>query len=175
MNTVTRYDYPWESIVIDDFLPEDRFNELCKMARCVPMGENLVTRHFLKEDPTPEMAELMNYFAEKRGYNKLGKFIHYAITQGDEVHPMHVEAPFKIMSAVLYLHPEENLGTRAFATQDGEPIIDVEWKPNRLFVFCGKDNITWHDYRSTGRRYTYNYFMVDPTMIENPEYRSKVI
>lgn len=167
---------PWEYLIIDDFLPPDEFDKICKMAKCVPAPkEDLVQRHFFTEDPTPQVAELLNYFSEKRGYRSLKKFIHYAVTKGDEVHPIHVDAPFKIMSAVLYLHPEKNLGTRVYKDRDGEPLIDVEWKPNRMFVFCGKDNVTWHDYRSTGTRYTYNYFLIDPTQVENPEYKNKAI
>ena len=52
----------------------------------------------------------------------------------------------------------------------------IEWKPNRLMIFCGETGVTWHDYKSSDEtRYTYNYFLVDPTRIENEAYKDHCI
>ena len=43
-------------------------------------------------------------------------------------------------------------------------------------IFCGETGVTWHDYKSSDEtRYTYNYFLVDPTKIENEAYKDHCI
>jgi hypothetical protein len=164
---------PWPHIVIDDFMPEYMIQYHLKKAQEVDSGD-LVGRKILDYDPMPRVADLLEKFSIRRQYNELGKFIHYASTKDNIVHPMHTDAAFKIMSAVLYLGPEHNYGTRLYENPDSPCVKEVEWKPNRLFVFCGT-NYTWHDYRSTDTRYTLNYFLVDPTIIENPQYKQGII
>jgi len=175
-------DYPWNYMMVDNFLPKEDFEFLKKKAMEIDYDTEKVTRKIFDYDPTPELEFIFktfenqlgnNYTLKIREYSNLKKFIHFAITPENFVHKMHVEAPFKIMSAVLYLGPEENRGTRLYKTPDGEP-IEIEWKPNRLFVFCGHDH-TFHDYLSSSVRYTYNWFLVDEPVVENPEYRENLI
>lgn len=169
---------PWHYICIDDYLPEMKFSELRNKAMSVEYFEDKVSREIFKYDPTPQLEFLLEIFNQredipKREYRELKKFIHFAVTPANFIHKMHIEAPFKIMSAVLYLGPDENRGTRLYKTPDGEP-FEIEWKPNRLFVFCGYDH-TFHDYLSTSVRYTYNYFLVDKPTVENPEYKENLL
>lgn len=166
---------PWEYYYTDNFLPEDQYNSLLDQCKSLFKDSTKdVDRYILDHDPTPQIKNYMNYFNEKRGYYNLAKFIHLTSTKANFVHPMHVDSEFKIMSAVLYLG-EDNNGTRIYAEKDGEVVAEVDWKPNRLFVFCGKNDVTWHDYTSKGQRFTYNYFVVDPSKIENPEYKSGLV
>jgi len=169
---------PWHYICIDDYLPEIEFLELKNKAMQIEYSENKVSREIFKYDPTPQIELLLENFNQredipKRKYSDLKKFIHFAITPENFVHDMHIEAPFKIMSAVLYLGPKENRGTRLYETRDSKP-IEIEWKPNRLFVFCGYDH-TFHDYLSSSTRYTYNYFLVDKPIVQNPEYKENLL
>tara|TARA_B110000902_G_C14262777_1_gene570382 strand:+ start:767 stop:1219 length:453 start_codon:yes stop_codon:yes gene_type:complete len=132
-----------------------------------------VNRVMFDHDPIPLAAGLLSEFTTHRPVGNMGKFIHYAVTKADFLHDRHYDADFKIMSAVLYLGPEKNGGTVLY---DGdEAVIEVEWKPNKLFVFCGMDNLTWHHYYSEATRYTLNYFLVDMDKVENDEYRQKII
>lgn len=165
--------YPWPYLVIDNYLPKDQLQYHIEQSKKINL-ESEVDRHLLNYDPMPETADLINYFPVHRKYNRLSKFIHYAATAANFIHKMHVDAPFKIMSAVLYLGPEVNYGTRLYEHPDSLPVKDIEWKPNRLFVFCGND-YTWHDYRSLDTRYTLNYFLVDPDTIQNSEYKQGII
>lgn len=173
---------PWFYISIDNFLPESEFNKLKSEALDVPTIDGEVSRKIHGYDPTPQIETLFKTFLrakdkygiEIRDFKSLKKFIHYAVTPPNFTHKMHIEAPFKIMSAVLYLGPEENIGTRLYRTKDDKDPIEVEWKPNRLFVFCGHDH-TFHDYASTDTRYTYNYFLVDPNVVENEDYKAGLI
>ena len=158
-------------IVKDNYLPEDTFNMLYnKYQQC--QHKDKIDREFFDYDPTPDIANFINYFDRKRGYKKLGKFIHTAATPPNFNHPKHCEAEFKIMSAIIYVGPEKAPGTTFYLDEQ----IEIEWKPNRLMVFCGETDVTWHDYKSSDQmRFTYNYFLVDPTKINNPTYLSKVI
>lgn len=90
------------------------------------------------------------------------------------MHPIHVDADFKIMTGVLYLSPDKSLGTRLF-DENKNFSKWIEWKPNRLFIFCSNDN-TWHDFGSVGKRNTLNYFLVDDEVeIHIDEYREAKI
>lgn len=158
-------------IVRDNFLPQNTFNLLYnKYQECT--SKNEVQREFFSYDPTPEIAEFINYFHKKRGYRKLGKFIHTAATPPNFHHKIHDEAEFKIMSAIVYIGPEKSHGTKFYMEDE----FEIEWVPNRLMIFCGETGVTWHDYKSSDElRFTYNYFLVDPTQIQNEEYKGYVL
>jgi hypothetical protein len=159
-------------IIIDDFLPQEDFEKLRDRARLQSAAIG-VERNFFDHDPTPQIAELLKEFDKHREYDELAKFIHTAATPANFQHPIHYEAEFKIMTAILYLDPEESYGTN-FLLDDYKE--ELEWKPNRLMCFCGETDVTWHDYRSGDAvRHTYNYFLVDPTKIENESYKNVCI
>jgi hypothetical protein len=154
---------PWPHLCFDDYLSPDDFDKHSQAAQALgtPVGDySNIKRHYLDYDPVPQMGELINFFTEKRGYWNLAKQIHYAVTPAGLDHPIHVDNDAKIMSAVLYLYPNDH---------------EVDWTPNKLFVFCGKDDVTHHSYYSTTTRYTLNYFLVDPGKLEDPILRSRCI
>ena len=174
---MSQIDLPWPHYCIDGFMHPDKFSYHCGEAKKLGEptgGYDQIVRKFLDYDPMPEVGDMINWFFEKRGYRKLKKFIHYAATPAGINHPIHYEADFKIMSAVLYLTPKENGGTVLYEP-DETYSYEVEWKPNRLFVFCGKDDVTHHSYYSTETRYTLNYFLVDPTKIQREDYQKLFI
>jgi len=164
-------DRPWKHLYIDDFMPDYMLQYHYNKAQQVdPQGD--VGRLILDYDPMHRVADLLEHFPNHRPYNKLGKFIHYAATAANLTHAVHTDAPFKILSAVLYLGPTDNYGTRLYDQTKFDK--EVEWKPNRLVVFAGND-YTWHDYRSKQVRFTLNYFLVDPDVIENQQYKQGII
>lgn len=172
---INHYYEPWEYLCVDDFLSPQKYKALENEFNTISWDLNKdVDRKIEHHDNTPEIFNFMNYFKIKRGYETHKRFIHLTSTKPNLVHPIHVDSEFKIMSAVLYVG-ENNKGTRLYKTKDGPVITEVEWKPNRLFVFCGMDDITWHDYTSSGQRFTYNYFVVDPTKITNSEYKNNLV
>lgn len=152
-----------EIIVKDDYLPQDTFNMLYnKSQELNPIDQ--MERFFFKEDPTPYIAELINHFKRKRGYHSLSKLVHINATPPNFEHPIHDEASFKIMSAIVYLGPEKSHGTTFYMGEE----FEVEWKPNRLMVFCGETDVTWHGWKSGDhQRFTYNYFLTDETKVQN--------
>jgi len=161
-----------ERIIIDNYLDKNVYDMLYKMYQDTTT-ESDVKRTLFDYDPTPEIAELIHLFGYKRKYNDLAKFIHTAATPPNYHHKIHDEAEFKIMSAIVYIGPEKAPGTTFYI--DGEEQT-VGWKPNRLMVFCGETDVTWHDYKSDDNmRFTYNYFLIDPTKVKNEAYKNHII
>ena len=164
-----------EIIVKDNYLPQDLFDYIySKSLQGEQYHRDTISRYNFSplEDPTPEIADLIHGFKKKRSYKELGKIIHTAGTPPNFHHPIHDEAEFKIMSAVLYLGPEKSHGTRFLMDEE----FEIEWKPNRLMVFCGETGVTWHDFKSGDHtRYTYNYFLVDPTKVQNETLKKLIL
>ena len=160
-------------IIEDDFLPQDVFDAILEKSMQGTINHNdTVKRYNFDVDPTPQIAQFLGKFEKHRGHNDLGRIIH---TSGIPPHyqsPRHDEAEFKIMSAIICLGPEVSYGTKFYMDEE----FEVEWKPNRLMVFCGETGVTWHDYRAGDEeRFTYNYFLVDPTKVENETYRNTIL
>lgn len=159
-------------LVKDDYLPLGVYNSLLeRVSNITPSDkpENTI----LDYNPTPEISNYLNFFNKKRGYNKLNTLIHLASTPPNYTHHLHDEAEHKIMSAIIYLGPNKSYGTR-FVLDGKEK--EIEWIPNRLMIFCGETNVTWHDFRSGNHiRHTYNYFVVDPTKIKNEEFKKVLL
>jgi len=162
-------------IVKDDFLDKDTFDYIYSKSL---QGDNnaqkldTVKRYIFSEDPTPQISEFINYFEKKRGYRKLSKIIHTSEIPPHYKSQVHDEAEFKIMSAVVYLGPEKSNGTKFYMDEE----FEIEWKPNRLMVFCGETGVTWHDYSSgVEPRFTYNYFLVDSSKVYNEAVKNNLL
>jgi hypothetical protein len=183
----TLVEEPWPYLVIENFLPEGAFNTMRENCMWLFSGyqgliqsdyDGNVQRYPLKRDFLEEydMKQYLDRF-EHREYSELKIFSNFVKTKANFVHKRHVEAPFKIMSAVLYLAPDANNGTRIYADGDesSRHTKELIWEPNTMLIFAGKDDVTWHDYTSSWNdRYTFNWYLVDPNVIENEEYKSMV-
>ena len=160
-----------EIIVKDDYLSPEMFDMLYTKAQELNPIDSM-ERSFFTEDPTPELAQYINHFTKKRGYRELSKLVHINATPPNFDHPLHDEATFKIMSAIIYLGPEVSHGTTFYMDEQ----IDIEWKPNRLMIFCGETGVTWHDFKSGDHvRHTYNYFLCDPTQVQNETIKNTLL
>jgi len=172
----------WQYKVYKDFLDKSDFNKL----KDGIVNDNFMQYHNFNEgqyrrwldyDPTPQIADKIKEFDKPRSYSELKSFIHYAVTPKNFVHEVHDEANYKIMSAIIYLSPEVSCGTFLHDKfENPSETIEVEWEPNTLMVFCGEKKVTWHHFESKGaHRYTYNYFLVDSTKINKPDYKKYAI
>ena len=99
-----------------------------------------------------------------REYNRLGINAHISITP-----PLpfkfyiHQEGLEKTWSAVTYISPEHNVGTKMYTKQHEDAFVkEAEWKPNSTFIFCGNQGKTWHSYESNQNtnRITFNLFIM---------------
>lgn len=59
--------------------------------------------------------------------------------------PVHDDSREKSITMVVYIHPEENIGTTLYKTET-EYHHTTEWKPNRAKIFCPESQVTWHGY-----------------------------
>ena len=186
----TMYKEPWPYIVIDNFLPRGEFMTMMENCMFLHSGnpekfdrdyDDQVIRIPLKWDPLEEhnMHLHLASFTERRNFSSvkdLKVLSHYVRTKANFNHKRHDEAPFKILSTVLYLAPDGNNGTRLYTSETSNDKLELEWKPNRAVIFAGRDNVTWHDYTSSWNdRYTLNHFLVDPSVVENEKIKESLI
>lgn len=169
---ITRSNRPWEHTVIDDFLDADdlvRFQQECiqynekVVLPAMKTNGNTKGHYRYKYQYDPLLAyNLMKYFHEftiKRPYEKLEPLVQLVKTCNGAEYPIHEDAPHKVFSFVLYLSPEENIGTNLYYS-DESFARKIEWKPNRAVMFCPLDEITYHDYGSSTDRYTLMYNLI---------------
>ena len=156
--------------VIDNFLKREDYNELCKIFLNKGCSKNISVFHneisnngvikssideglltslhqsyfskaieILKE-LNPEKIELYDY-----------SDFSIVITKKNKEFPIHDDTPDKLLSGVIYLHPEENVGTFFFNSKRGEDKETIEWKKNRAVFFSRKEKTTWHSYKSNDK------------------------
>ena len=63
------------------------------------------------------------------------------------------------MSAVIYLHPKEEIGTKMYESRTSQYCNICEWKVNRAFIFSRIQNKSWHSFESKSKegRYVISY------------------
>lgn len=72
------------------------------------------------------------------------------ITDKNKKFPIHDDTPDKLLSGVVYLHPEKNSGTKFFDNQKGDNERSIDWKINRGVFFSRIERKSWHSYESNG-------------------------
>ena len=84
---------------------------------------------------------------------------HLVETGKDFSFPIHDDIPNKLLSGVIYLKPENNLGTSFFKSKKGDSEKIIEWKVNKAVFFSREERKTWHSYRGDGKmnRFTIVY------------------
>lgn len=63
---------------------------------------------------------------------------------------IHEDSPNKLLSVVIYLYPNKNLGTILYTDDKGTDKTVVEWVQNRALIFAREEGITWHSYQGDG-------------------------
>ena len=72
---------------------------------------------------------------------------HLIITGKNYKFPIHNDTLNKLLSGVIYLHPEKNKGTIFYKSKKGEISFEVDWKQNRA-VFFSRSKNSFHSYES---------------------------
>lgn len=166
------YENPWPYAVIDNFYPNDVFETIQLEARRF-LAKNVTVETCKQEYQNPDNDILkhcinsklldtsyLEKFPNHREYKNIKPYWELNYLRGPLSYPIHDEAPRKVLSSVVYVAPEENLGTRLY-DKDKNLVTEIEWKPNRAFIFAGIDGLTWHDYHCPkGKlRITINQFL----------------
>ena len=136
---------------------------------------------FLTEDIVPETNQFFEMLPEHRGYTgELKKLVHWAITPENYNYPIHIDNASRINTCTYYIWPEHETGTilcknpsknddgdHVRADEDSDYEVEVEWKPNKLFVHNSVPNKTWHRYASKKPRIVLSVFLVQPDLIRS--------
>tara|TARA_Y100001970_G_C13859044_1_gene663166 strand:- start:47 stop:670 length:624 start_codon:yes stop_codon:yes gene_type:complete len=165
------YNDPWQHLVIDDLLSDDRWEEIQELSRKhldsyymsnerTPSGKWI---HWEDEDILPESNVAYKMLPKSRPLgNNMKKIMHWAICPSNWRFPLHCDYNSRINTTVLYVNPEKSFGTilcknDANTYEDFGPArntqapseyeIEVTWKQNRLFSFNSMDK-TWHYYKA---------------------------
>ena len=156
--------------IIDNFLSEELFNYLCSI-QLNKVSDNEIFNHHnniskngviesscisndklkklnaechqkaisILEELSPEKVSLYDY----SDFNIIETGKNYSF-------PIHRDHVNKLLSGVIYLYPEKNLGTILYDNKSGKNAIEIEWKQNRGFFFSRNEHSTWHSYKGDG-------------------------
>ena len=69
-------------------------------------------------------------------------------TKKNKKFPIHDDTFNKLLSGVVYLYPENNIGTIFYNTKNGKDKNVIEWKINRAVFFSRIERETWHSYEA---------------------------
>lgn len=151
--------------IIENFLSEKDLNELqsiiLKETKHKQMNvyvnrikDNYVTGEGIKEESVKRLHK--NYHSRameilKKLYPKkadLYEYSEFGITDTgpDYVFPIHNDTPDKLLSGVIYLSPEHNVGTKFYSNKKGEEELNVDWKINRAVFFSRDEKKSWHSF-----------------------------
>ena len=134
---------------------------------------------FLSEDILPSTNQFFRMLPEHRGFSgDLKKVIHWSIQPENHIYPNHIDNAPRINTCTFYIWPEENVGTilcdnpsknddgdHSESDQESKREVEVEWKPNKLFVHNSIPNKTWHRYQCVNPRIVLSLFLVQPDLI----------
>lgn len=166
LKTIPRFLLTKENIQKNPFLKEKIFFD----ARTSPGGAVLDLLDLIKCGVSEEVVEV--FFDVAQDFLKLYKFIldrypnSRKPSEDEEVFvqaninldfpynwfPPHDDVTRKIVTFVVYLSPENNIGTilHSFESEDDVQKI-VEWKPNSSILFCPEKNVTWHSFKASNK------------------------
>lgn len=178
---------PWTCVTVDDFLSPERFAEIKKQAaeemeRFREVGVNTPRGKYVrydKRDILPEVDKTIMNMMPHREYERLVKLNHWCIMPPNLEYPCHIDNSSRIHTAILYIEPDENVGTilcknhsnndngdHNAPDQDSVSEFEIPWKPNKLFAHNPMPK-TWHRFKSpeSGLRLNLSVFYADPTKI----------
>jgi hypothetical protein len=94
----------------------------------------------------------------KGSYFSMPKF---EVTGTNYEYPIHKDSFDKLLTFVIYMYPEQHLGTRLYAGLDQNSYLgSIDWKVNRAFMISPEaDKNGWHNWKNdlTVPRVTLNY------------------
>jgi len=157
--------------IIDNFLSKEDFDELANL-NLNYKSENKTLKFFHNKinseseviessiDPSIVKKLQKNYHKKTLGILKrlspqkveLYDYSDFTIiaTHKDYKFPIHDDIPNKLLSGIIYIKPEKNLGTLFFSTKKGGDKKEIEWKQNRGVFFSRKEKESWHTYQGDG-------------------------
>ena len=158
--------------IIDNFLNKEDFQELCAL-KLKKISDNEIAVYHNSIDKNNKVdSECLGHDVVRRLYkNNHQRAINLLnelnpkkvdLYEYSEFHiieigrnykfPIHDDTPNKLLSGVIYLRPEKNLGTIFYKNKNGEDRNETEWKQNRAVFFSRSERETWHSYEADGKQ-----------------------
>ena len=156
--------------IIDNFLTNDDFNELCALnlketkdssidvynnyidknglIKASVIKDTTVNRLF-KNYHSKAIEVLKELNSKKVDLYEYSEF-HIINTGANYKFPIHDDTPNKLLSGVIYLNPIKNSGTYFYDNKKGDNKKEVEWKQNRAVFFSRTERKTWHSFQGDG-------------------------
>jgi len=148
------YTEPWSYAIVDNFLPQETFNELveyCKVLGVDTPATKLFTSHFEDNQNLKEKIEASVKIFKDLSFNILNTpnkelletnqaMYHLQFREpGHSQHP-HPDIWSKVFSLVLYIYPFEGPSGTEILTPQSNYFSEVEWRPNRVIAFTPSNN-----------------------------------
>ena len=159
---------PWKHEIIDNFLDQSDFDFLSNVNLNTPsltgveFSKNKVWKNKSESAGLPEKflrsfynryfhrcVNILRQHAPERAGSVQFMELNVVDTGKHFEFPVHWDSKTKLLSCVVYLQPEHNIGTIMYETKHGDEVSRCDWKQNRCFIFARNSN-TWHSYKSDG-------------------------
>ena len=163
------YNDPWKHLMTDNLLDDDVFKEVEKYAVDT---FSYVTKHVLENHSVLDNSRMYQLLApvilklkddyfdllnigNKELPEKYYPYVQFNICPlGFKWKDIHVDAPRKLMTTVLYLNPAVSDGTDLYSKKDEASLEKtVDWKKNRSVSFVSQADTkfkqTWHNYKNS--------------------------
>jgi hypothetical protein len=173
---------PWPHKVIDDVFDEETFAKLKDMAGIINSIDDYDTMEIVwmnelldlgvSQDTVETIIDDADIIAKH--FPKVSKDFPFTlpthlgwfnnprvgVCPPNIVNEIHDEGTNKAMALIVYIDPEESLGTLLYHDNDETTFAkEVEWKPNRALLMFSTPNVTWHKFNSKDNpRITLNFY-----------------
>ena len=124
--------------------------------------------------------DLCNKFPRYKWYHKLSLNVHIKVDPPEPfTYYVHADSPDKIWTSVIYISPDENIGTQLYTgrkndnsleEKDYNLVKELPWKPNNHFVFCSDPEKSYHNYRNNMPKNRFTLCMFIGKFKENSGY-----
>lgn len=173
MKSAKAVESPWKYYIVDDFFCESCFSKILEELKNLVPDKTDFGHHEGREDYTAfrsynhiqQYLNCVDYmytlYPNHRSYDHLFCYPNLLQMKEGVNWPVHADIEEKTCTLVIYIDPEESIGTEIYSTQY-ERDHAIEWKPNRASFFCPETNKTWHAYHSPkATRTTLTFFATE--------------
>jgi len=167
------YDQPWPHATIDDLIDSKTIQWIQQKTINDDNQGHYYADHYIwdgngltiENTGKDIIANLDDWFTMFPSHNKFEEYemLTYVSKQSaGHRYPIHDEHPYKCLSFVTYVYPEQGCGTSLYQTENDQTAFDtIPWQVGRTFVFAGQTGKTWHSYESgPNTRITLNHFVI---------------
>jgi len=176
---------PWQHQIIKDFFRKEDFDKILLASQNL---EEVYKNNLITADNCLSIAEVYDIIGEEvfdiileanrsfldniesivknfSNYRKFNEYISFPsfhiLPSNTDWQKIHDESLDKTVSIVVYLYPEQSVGTTLYKKNDRNSLSkEVNWEQNSAMLFCGQKETTWHDFCSRDNtRVTLNFFL----------------